>query len=95
VLLLATLLARLLRDVVGLPRLLTRLAGETLFLYLSHVVILYADHVGLEARLRDGHSPLFGVLLALGLLLSCAAAALVLRSLRRRSGSGTRGAQSP
>lgn len=95
VLLLAALLARALRDVVGLPRVLTLLAGETLFLYLSHVVILYADHVGLEPRLRDGHSPLFGVLLALGLLVSCGAAALLLRSLRRRSGSGTRAAQSP
>lgn len=95
VLLLAALLAHLLRHVARLPGLLARLAGETLFLYLSHVVILYADQVGLESRLRDGHSPLFGVLLALGLLVSCSAAALGLRSLRRRSHSGTRGAQSP
>jgi uncharacterized membrane protein len=95
VLLLASLLASWLRDVVRLPRLLGLLAGETLFLYLSHVVILYADRVGLEPRLRDGHSPLFGALLALVLFVSCAAAALFVRSLRRRAGGGTRAAQSP
>jgi len=95
VLLLAGLLAFLLRGVTRLPRLLALLAGETLFLYLSHVVILYADHVGLEPRLRDAHSPLFGVLLALGLLVLCGAGALGLRSLRRPSGSGTRAAPSP
>ncbi|MEY4510013.1 MAG: hypothetical protein RLZZ450_2135 [Pseudomonadota bacterium] len=95
VLLLAALLASLLRDVARLPHLLAVLAGETLFLYLSHVIVLYADHVGLEPRLRDSHSPLFGVSLAALLLVSCCAAALLLRSLRRRSGSGTRAAQSP
>ena len=95
VLLLAGLCAFSLRNVARLPRLLSLLAGETLFLYLSHVVILYADRIGLEPRLRDAHSPMFGVLLAGGLIVLCCAGAVWLRSLRQPSGSGTRGAQSP
>jgi len=95
VLLLAGLSAFALRGVARLPRPLSLLAGETLFLYLSHVVILYADYVGLEPRLRDAHSPLFGLLLATGLLVLCSAGALWLRSLRRPAGSGTRAAPSP
>lgn len=95
VLLLAGLLAHLLRDVERLPAWLSALSGETLFLYLSHVIILYADGVGLEAHLRGSHTPLFGVLLAVTLLVVCSVAALGLRSLRGRSGSGTRAAPAP
>jgi uncharacterized membrane protein len=95
VLLLAAALAHALRNVRQLPRWLAALAGETLFLYLSHVLILYADQVGLEPRLRDRHGPWFGLLLAAGLLLVCSAGALGLRSLRARSHSGTRAAPSP
>jgi hypothetical protein len=79
VLLLAAALAWTVRT---LPPLLARLSRETLFLYLSHVVILYADQVGLEPRLRERHSPWFGIALALGLMVVCSAGALAWRRLR-------------
>jgi uncharacterized membrane protein len=79
----------------GLPKVLTVLAGETLFLYVSHVVILYADQVGLEARWRGQHSPWFGLVLAFCLLILCSAGALAWRSLRRPLASGTRAPQTP
>jgi uncharacterized membrane protein len=79
-----------------LPPTLTRLAGETLFLYLSHVVVLYADHVGIAPRLGGRHGPGVGVLLALVLLVACSAGALgwarLLQSLRVGARGGTRGA---
>jgi hypothetical protein len=78
-----------------LPRVLSQLASQTLFLYVSHVVILSADHVGLVHLFGYQHGPLFGVGLALVLLLVCGALALGLGSLRARSGSGTRAAPSP
>jgi acyltransferase len=76
-----------------LPRLLARLASETLFVYVSHVLVLYAGGVGLAhligPRLGLG-SALFWVAL---LLLGSAAGALgyrrALQSLRRRLGGGT------
>jgi hypothetical protein len=94
VLLLAALLARALRNVKRLPTPCSELASATLFLYVSHVLILYADQVGLAHLLGAAHSPLFAIMLALVLLVLCSAFALVLRSLRGRSGSGTRAAQS-
>jgi uncharacterized membrane protein len=79
-----------------LPSLLTRLAGQTLFLYVSHVVILYADGVGLAHRLGRVHGWGFGLALALGLLVVCGAGALATprldRTLRREARGGTRGA---
>ncbi|HEX5658695.1 MAG TPA: heparan-alpha-glucosaminide N-acetyltransferase domain-containing protein, partial [Polyangiales bacterium] len=79
VLLLAAVLAWTVRSV---PPLLARLSRETLFLYLSHVVILYADQVGLEPRLRDRHAPWFGIALAVLLMGVCGAGALAWRGLR-------------
>jgi hypothetical protein len=81
-----------------LPALLTRLASATLFLYVSHVVILYADHVGLASQLGGRHDPIAGAMLALVLTAVCSAGALwlprLLRSLRPGARSGTRGASS-
>jgi uncharacterized membrane protein len=74
-----------------LPRLLSRLSRETLFLYLSHVMILYADQVGLASRLHDRHSPGFGAGLALALIVGCSGGALAWRGLRQR---GTKPPQS-
>jgi uncharacterized membrane protein len=79
VLLLAAALAQVVRT---LPPLLARVSRETLFLYLSHVVILYADQVGLEPRLRDRHSPWFGIALAIALMVVCSAGALAWRRVR-------------
>lgn len=81
-----------------LPRWLDRLASETLFLYVSHVVILYADHVGLAPCLGRRFGPGVGVAVAVGLMIVCGAGALA-RSRRRaplraRAQSGTRGASS-
>jgi hypothetical protein len=78
----------------SLPPLLSRLSRETLFLYLSHVVILYADQVGLASRWGGQRSPWFGLGLALVLLVGCSAAALAWRSLRAPLASGTRAPQS-
>lgn len=94
VLALAALMARAFRRVEHLPPTLQRLASETLFLYVSHVVILYADRVGLAWQLGEQHGPGVGLLLALALLASCSAAALAFRSLRGRLPGGTsRGAR--
>ncbi len=65
-----------------LPPLLLRLSRETLFLYVSHVVILYADQVGLQARWGGRLSPWFGVGLAVVLMLVCGAGSLAWRGLR-------------
>lgn len=99
VLLLAAVLARALDRVERLPNLLARLATESLFLYVSHVVLLYADGVGLAWQLGQRHSPLFALAVAALLLLGCSAAALLfraaLRSLRRPGRGSTRGAPAP
>ena len=99
VLLLGGALARLTRGAPALPPTLARLASETLFLYVSHVVILYADGVGLAFLLGKRHGPLFGVGLAVALLALCSLAALgfrrALRSLRGADRGSTRGAQLP
>jgi hypothetical protein len=89
---LAALLALLLAGRT-LPRLLTQLASETLFLYLSHVLVLYAGHAGLGALI--GRTQSLGAALAwtLGLLISTSAGALsygrALRALRARFQRGT------
>ena len=99
VLLLAGPLAYALREVAKLPAWLAILASETLFLYLSHVVILYADGVGLGARLGRVHGPLFGLGLAALMFLVSGLGALLfhhfMRSLRRHGRGSTRGAQLP
>jgi uncharacterized membrane protein len=96
VVLVAGMLARWLRGKT-LPPLLRQLSSETLFLYVSHVVLLYAGHVGLAQRI----GPTLGLLGALGwalaLLVGCAAGALgyrrAQRALRGRGGRGTPRAQ--
>lgn len=99
VLLLAGALARLTRGARALPPTLGQLASETLFLYVSHVVILYADGVGLAWLLGERHGPLLGLGLAAALLGLCSVGALAfrraLRSLRGADRGSTRGAQLP
>jgi len=82
VLAVSALLAWLLFRVSRLPSLLTRLAGETLFLYVSHVVILYAAGVGLKSRVGPSLSVSSALLVALCLLIGCSAGALGYRRLR-------------
>lgn len=98
VLLFAALLARLLAG-RQLPRLLTQLGSETLFLYVSHVLVLYAGHVGLSALLGRTQSLGAALVWTLGLLISTSVGALsygpVLRALRARFQSGTPRPQSP
>jgi uncharacterized membrane protein len=93
VLTLASALAWLLRDTKRLPNLLTRLSAETLFLYVSHVFVLYAAHVGIAARWGKQADPLQGALLAGVLLVACGTGALGyragMRALRQRGGEGT------
>lgn len=97
--LLAGVLAQVLAHVERLPRWASLLASETLFLYVSHVVLLYADGLGLATLLGDTHGPLFGLALALALMVVCSAGALgfrrLERSLRATEQGGTRGAQPP
>jgi uncharacterized membrane protein len=99
VLLLGGWLARLTRGARPLGPILGGLASETLFLYVSHVVILYADGVGLARLLGERHGPLLGLGLALALLGLCSVGALAfrraVRSLRRTDRGSTRGAQLP
>jgi hypothetical protein len=76
-----------------LPRVLTQLASETLFLYVSHVLVLYAGHVGLSALLGHNQSLDLSLLWTLGLLICTSLGALgyasVLRALRARFHRGT------
>lgn len=82
-----------------LPHVLRLLASETLFLYVSHVLVLYAGHVGLAALV--GRSQSLGAALAwcAGLLIFASLGALsyerALRALRARFQSGTPRPQSP
>ncbi len=78
----ASLLALALRRVSRLPQLLTRLSAETLFLYVSHVVLLYAAGIGLKYVIGATQSLLSSLLLALMLFLACSAGALAYRRLR-------------
>jgi uncharacterized membrane protein len=99
VLLLAAALVPMLASVQRLPSLFARLASESLFLYVSHVVLLYADGVGLAWQLGERHSPPFAIALAALLLVACCGAALgfrgALRSLQRPGRGSTRGAPAP
>ena len=99
VVLLAGLLVALFEGRLRLPRLLLRLASETLFLYVSHVLILYAGLVGLSRWLGRTLPLGSALLVALALLISCSAGALgyrrVAHSLRGRRGGGTPRAQPP
>lgn len=82
VLAVSALLAWLLFRVSRLPSLLTRLAAETLFLYVSHVVILYAAGVGLKSRVGPSLPLPAALLVALCLMIGCSAGALGYRRLR-------------
>jgi cytochrome bd-type quinol oxidase subunit 2 len=80
-----------------LPALLRKLSSETLFLYVSHVLLLYAGHVGLAQRIGRSQSLAWALLWTACLLLACAAGALgyrrVQRALRGRGQRGTPRAQ--
>jgi len=99
VLLLAGLLIALCEGRLRLPRRLRALSSETLFLYVSHVLVLYAGQVGLSRWLGRSLPLSQALLVALGLLLGCAAGALgyrrVAHSLRAHGGGGTPRAQPP
>jgi uncharacterized membrane protein len=88
----SALLAFFLRKVERLWPWLSTLASETLFLYVSHVWLLYAAHVGLKAVWGSRLSPAEALLVALILLVFCAASALgyrrAERALRARWGGG-------
>lgn len=98
VLLLAALVVAVLEGRWVLPRLLRRLASETLFLYVSHVVVLYAGVVGMAHVLGRSLSLPSALLVALLLLVWCSAGALayrrVVQALRGDKAGGTRGAKS-
>lgn len=83
VLLVASALAWALLRVPRLPALWTRLAGETLFLYFSHVVILYAAGVGLGARIGRTQPLTVCLAVAFVLLAACSAGAVAYRTLRK------------
>jgi uncharacterized membrane protein len=92
----AALLALLFARVQRLPAWLQALTGETLFLYVSHVVVLYAAHAGVKARWGGSLGPLQALGVALGLLLVCSAGALGYRRAERAlRGRGTRGTSAP
>lgn len=76
-----------------LPRLLRALASETLFIYVSHVVVLYAGHVGLASWIGRSVSA-GGALLIAGLLCVASSAGAmgyrrVRQALQARGAGGT------
>lgn len=81
VLCVAVLLSSALGGLSALPLLWTRLAGETLFLYVSHVVLLYAAGVGLKSQVGPTQPIWAGLILAAILFVSCSACALFYRRL--------------
>ena len=83
VVLLSAVLAFFLRRVARLPPWLSALAGETLFLYVSHVWLLYAGHVGVRALWGSRLSPAQALGAALILLAFCSAGALGYRRAER------------
>jgi hypothetical protein len=93
VLLFAAGLVAVLEGRVRLPRLLARLASETLFVYVSHVLVLYAGGVGLAhligPRLGLGSALLWVALLLLGSAAGALGYRLAAQSLRRRFSGGT------
>jgi hypothetical protein len=76
-----------------LHRHMQRLASETLFLYATHVVVLYAGHVGLAVYVGHRLALWSSLLVALGLGTTCALGALsygrLLPALRGGRGGGT------
>jgi uncharacterized membrane protein len=99
VLLLAAALVLALEGRVRLSPLLRRLASETLFLYVSHVLVLYAGHVGLAALVGRRLSVGAALASAGALLALCSGGALAYRravqALRRRGARGTPSRPSP
>jgi Heparan-alpha-glucosaminide N-acetyltransferase, catalytic len=82
-----------------LPALLTRLAGETLFLYAFHVPLLYAGHVGLRHvvghRLGLGAALAASAALVTASLLGALGYRALVTALRRRGPGGTPRPQRP
>jgi uncharacterized membrane protein len=99
VLLLAALLVASLEGRVRLPRLLARLSSETLFLYVSHVLVLYASYFGLASVIGRNLGLGAALLWAALLLAGASAGALGYRraqqSLRQRWGRGTSSRPNP
>jgi hypothetical protein len=65
------------RGVARLPAVLRVLAGETLFVYVFHVLLVYADHVGLAARYGGELAPIAAIVAALGIVTASFGAALL------------------
>jgi uncharacterized membrane protein len=96
VLVVAAALAAALAGVSRLPAWLETLAGETLFLYVTHVLVLYAAHVGVKARWGGTLGPGPALLVALGLLVLCSAGAFGYRRAERAlRGAGRGGTSAP
>jgi hypothetical protein len=82
VVLVSALLCWLSRDRVRLPRWLQILGGETLFLYVFHVLLVYGDGFGLAGRIGAKLDPAAAVGAALAVVLTSFAAALAYRRVR-------------
>lgn len=90
-------LAFLVRNVSGLPRPLVVLTGETLVVYVFHLLVLFAPHVG-PARLFPHTLPLpLALLVAAGMLATSFGAGLVAPAFRRtvRAALGRRRPRTP
>ena len=83
VVLFSALLAFALRRVSRLPRWLSVIASETLFLYVSHVWLLYAAHVGVRALFGSTLTPGQALVVALILFVFCLGGALGYRFFAR------------
>ena len=77
------LLAFALRRVSRLPRWLSVIASETLFLYVSHVWLLYAAHVGVRALFGSTLTPGQALVVAVILFVFCLGGALGYRFFAR------------
>jgi acyltransferase len=79
----AAALAPLEATATRMPAWLARISGETLFIYVAHIVLVYGDGLGLSNAVGATLSPLPAVLLALCVLALCGAASLAYPRLRR------------